>query len=215
MGRRARHPYLRAALSRAGEGRTMAHVVCDMSMSLDGYVTGPNDSRENPFGDGAGMLHNWFSSAATDQDRAILQDHIDSVGAVVMGRTSFEKNEGDGGWGDGGPLGDTPCFVVTHHEPTRAHPPIYTFVTDGVVSAIEQAKQTAGDKIVSLFGATVMQQALPLGLVHEISVHVIPVLLGGGTPLFATLDSAIRLERTRALATPAATHLRFRVVWTA
>ena len=88
-----------------------------------------------------------------------MQDLRDSVGAVVMGRTSFDKNEGDGGWGDGGPLGDTPCFVVTHHEPTRGHPPIYTFVTDGVVSAIEQAKQTAGEKIVSLFGATVMQQA--------------------------------------------------------
>jgi dihydrofolate reductase len=102
--------------------------------------------------------------------------------------------------------------VVTHHEPTRAHPPIYTFVTDGVVSAIEQAKQTAGDTIVSLFGTTVMQQTLPLGLVDELRVHVIPVLLGGGTPLFATLDSAIRLERTQALATPAATHLEFRVV---
>jgi dihydrofolate reductase len=129
-----------------------------------------------------------------------------------MGRTSFDKNEGDGGWGDSGPLGDTPCFVVTHHKPTRPHPPIYTFVTDGVVRAIEQAKQTAADKVVSLFGATVMQQALPLGLVDELRVHVIPVLLGGGTPLFATLDSAISLERTQALATPAATHLEFRVV---
>jgi dihydrofolate reductase len=80
-----------------------------------------------------------------------------------------------------------------------------------VVRAIEQAKQTAGDKVVSLFGATIMQQTLPLGLVDEIRVHVIPVLHGGGTPLFATLDSAIRLERTQALATPAAMHLGFRV----
>jgi len=128
-----------------------------------------------------------------------------------MGRTSFDKNEGDGGWADGGPLGDIPCLVVTHHEPTRVHPPIFTFVTDGVASAIEQAKDVAGDKTVGLRGATVMQQALPLGLVDKIRVHVIPVLLGGGTPLFATLDSAIRLERTRALATPAATHLEFRV----
>ncbi len=96
----------------------MTRVICDMSMSLDGYVTGPNDSRENPFGDGAELLHGWISDAATDEDRAILQDVLDSVGAVVMGRTSFDKNEGEGGWGDGGPLGDTPCFVVTHHEPT-------------------------------------------------------------------------------------------------
>jgi dihydrofolate reductase len=190
----------------------MTRVICDMSMSLDGYVTGPNDSRENPFGDGAEMLHDWIFDAATDEDRAVLQDMRDSVGAIVMGRTSFDKNEGDGGWDDGGPLGDTPCFVVTHHAPERSHPSIYTFVTDGVATAIEQAKQTAGDKKVSLFGATVMQQALPLGLVDEIRVHVIPVLLGGGTPLFAALDSTISLERTQVVATPAATHLGFRVV---
>jgi dihydrofolate reductase len=190
----------------------MTRVICDMSMSLDGYVTGPNDSRENPFGDGAEMLHDWIFDAATDEDRAVVQDVLDGVGAIVMGRTSFDKNEGDGGWDDGGPLGDTPCFVVTHHAPERSHPSIYTFVTNGVATAIEQAKQTAGDKKVSLFGATVMQQALPLGLVDEIRVHVIPVLLGGGTPLFAALDSTISLERTQVVATPAATHLGFRVV---
>ena len=190
----------------------MARVICDMSMSLDGYVTGPNDSRENPFGDGAEMLHDWLSDAATAEDRAVLQHMLDSVGAIVMGRKSFDKNEGDGGWGDSGPVGNTPCFVVTHHEPTTSHPPIYTFVTDGVVSALEQAKQRAGDKVVGLHGATVMQQALPLGLVDEIRIHVIPVLLGGGTPLFAGLDSAISLERTQALATPAAMHLGFRVM---
>jgi dihydrofolate reductase len=190
----------------------MAQVICDMSMSLDGYVTGPNDSRENPFGDGAGMMHDWIFDAPTDEDRALLEEMLDSVGAIVMGRTSFDKNEGDGGWGDGGPVGDTPCFVVTHHEPATPHPSIYTFVTDGVASAIEQANEVAGDKLVGLHGATVMQQGLALGLVDEIRVHVIPVLLGGGTPLFAHLDSAISLERTLALATPAATHLGFRVV---
>jgi len=190
----------------------MALVICDMSTSLDGYVTGPNDSRQNPFGDGAGMLHDWMFDAATDVDRAILQEMLDGVGAIVMGRKSFDKNEGDGGWGDGGPVGDTPCFVVTHTKPTASYPTLYTFVTDGVVSAIDQAKQVAGDKVIGLHGATVMQQALPLGLVDEIRVHVIPVLFGGGTPLFATLDSAITLERTQVLVTPAATHLTFRVV---
>ena len=129
-----------------------------------------------------------------------------------MGRTSFDKNEGDGGWGDAGPVGAIPCFVVTHHEPTTSYPSVFTFVTDGVGSAIEQAKRAAGDKDVGLHGATVMQQALPLGLVDEIRVHVVPVLLGGGTPLFGTLDSAITLERTEASATPAATHIGFRVV---
>ena len=190
----------------------MARVICDMSMSLDGYVTGPNDSRENPFGDGAGMLHDWLSSAATDEDRALLQEMIDGVGAVVMGRTSFDKNEGEGGWGDGGPVGEVPCFVVTHREPPATYAPVFTFVTDGVESAIEQAKAAAGEKVVGLHGATVMQQGLPLGLVDEIRVHVVPVLLGGGTPLFASLDAAIGLERTSVLATPAATHLGFRVV---
>jgi dihydrofolate reductase len=190
----------------------MTRVICDMSASLDGYVTGPNDSRENPFGDGAETLHDWIFNAATDEDRALVQETLEGAGAIVMGRTSFDKNEGDGGWGDRGPLGDTPCFVVTHHEPTRAHPPIYTFVTDGVVSAIEQAKAVADDKTVGLHGATVMQQALPLGLVDEIRVHVIPVLVDGGTTLFGRLGSSIALERTRALMTPAATHIGFRVI---
>jgi dihydrofolate reductase len=190
----------------------MALVICDMSISLDGYVTGPNDSRENPFGDGAGMLHDWMFDAATDDDRALLQEMLDGVGAVVMGRKSFNKNEGDGGWGDRGPVGGTPCFVVTHHQPTTSYSPVYRFVTDGVASAIEQAKGAAGEKVVGLHGATVMQQALPLGLVDEIRVHVIPVLLGGGTPLFGALDSSITLERTQALVTPAATHIGFRVV---
>ena len=190
----------------------MALVACDMSISLDGYVTGPNDSRENPFGDGAGMLHDWISDAATDDDRALLQDFGDRVGAVVMGRRSFDKNEGDGGWGDGGPVGDVPCFVVTHNPPATTHPAVFTFVTDGVVSAIERARTAAAGKVVGLHGATVLRQALPLGLVDEIRVHVIPVLLGGGTPLFGALDSAITLERTRVLVTPAATHIVFRVV---
>ena len=118
----------------------MSATVLDMSMSLDGYVTGPNDSRENPFGDGAEMLHDWIFDAATDDDRAILQATLDGVGAIVMGRTSFDKNEGEGGWGDAGPMGEIPCFVVTHNQPTASHPAVFTFITDGVVSAIDQAK---------------------------------------------------------------------------
>jgi dihydrofolate reductase len=190
----------------------MARVICDISMSLDGYVTGPNDSRENPFGDGADTLHDWLFKNPTDDDKAILQEALESCGAVVMGRKSFDKNEGDGGWGDGGPVGDTPVFVVTHNAPTTTYPSVYTFVTDGVKSAIDQAKEVAGDKFVGLHGATVMQQGLPLGLVDEIHVHVVPLLIGGGTRLFETLPSGMRLERVSAIATPAATHLRFRVL---
>jgi dihydrofolate reductase len=205
--------WIQASMGRAGRRLLMGLVICDMSVSLDGYVTGPNDSRENPFGDGAEMLHDWFRpGTATDDDRAILHKVVDGAGAVVTGRKSFDKNEGDGGWGDGGPLGDMPCFVVTHNAPVRRYPPVFTFVTDGVASAIGQAKKTAGDKTVHLHGATVMQQALPLGLVDEIHVHVMPVLVGGGTRLFGTLDSSITLERIQALATPAATHIAFRVI---
>src|SRR3954470_8705669 len=100
-------PTSRGEAARREEAR-MARVICDMSMSLDGYVTGPNDSRENPFGDGAGTLHDWLRDAPTDDDRAILAQLLDGVGAVVMGRTSFEKNEGDGGWGNAGPAGHVP-----------------------------------------------------------------------------------------------------------
>jgi dihydrofolate reductase len=192
----------------------MGLVFADMSVSVDGYVTGPNDSRENPFGDGAQDLHAWLRPTASDEDRALLQRTVDSVGAIVMGRRSFEKNEGDGGWGDGGPMGDIPCFVVTHHVPSRSYPPVFTFVPDGVVSAIQQAQHVAGDKNVHLFGATVMQQALPLGLVDEIHLHVMPVLVGSGTSLFGVLESAVTLERIDAVITPAATHLTFRVLGT-
>lgn len=190
----------------------MALVSCSMSMSLDGYVTGPGDSREDPWGRGAEVLHSWLFDQSTPEDEAILAEMVAGCGAVIMGRRSFDKNEGDGGWGDGGPVGDTPVFVVTHQKPTKPAPSVFTFVTDGVVSAIEQAKAAAGDKVVGLHGATVMQQALPLGLVDELVVQLVPVLLGGGTRLFDLLDDAITLERTSVTPTPAATHLRFRVV---
>lgn len=190
----------------------MGLTICDMSVSLDGFVTGPHDSRENPFGDGAQDLHAWLRPSASDEDRAVLERTIGSVGAIVMGRRSFEKNEGDGGWGDAGPMGDIPVFVLTHRAPTRSYPPVFSFVSDGVTSAIREAQQVGGGKDVHLFGATVMQQALPLGLVDEIRLHVMPVLLGGGTSLFGTLDSAIELERVGANLTPVATHLRYRVL---
>ncbi|MFD4672586.1 dihydrofolate reductase family protein [Lentzea sp. NPDC058450] len=186
----------------------MALVICDMSISLDGYVTGPNASRTTPFGDGAGGLHDWMFEKPTDSDRQYLEDAIAQCGAIVMGRTSFDKTVNE--WGPGGPLASARSFVVTHHAP-EGHAD-YTFVADGVASAIGQAREAAGDKWVGLHGATVMQQALPLGLVDEIYVHVVPLLLGGGTPLFASLGSAIRLERMPTPHSPAVDHLRFRVV---
>lgn len=190
----------------------MGKIICDMSVSLDGYVTGPNDSRENPFGDGAQDLHAWLRSTASDEDRAVLDSIVGTVGAIVMGRKSFEKNEGDGGWGEAGPMGDVPVFVLTHHLPTQSYPAVFTFVSDGAADAIQKAQQVAGDKDVHLFGATVMQQALPLGLVDELHLHVMPILIGGGTPLFGSLDAAIKLERVGAQLTPTATHLQYRIL---
>jgi dihydrofolate reductase len=190
----------------------MTKVVSDMSMSLDGYVTGPNDSRENAFGDGAGTLHDWFFKHKDSRAEEILNGLLDSCGAVVMGRTSFNKNEGDGGWGDGGPVGDTPVFVVTHNAPTEQYPSVYTFVTDGVESAIKQAKAAAGDKNVYLHGATTAQQALALGLLDEINVHIVPILLNGGTRMFENLGGQYTLEQTHSESTPGATHVGYRVV---
>ncbi|MFF5986669.1 dihydrofolate reductase family protein [Prauserella flavalba] len=190
----------------------MALVISDMSISLDGYVTGPNDSRENPFGDGAGTLHDWIFGNPDEAERAIMQEALDNTGAVIMGRTSFDKCVDM--WGENGPVAGVPIFVVTHHEPAERYPSAYTFVTDGVARAIELAKEAAGDKVVGLHGATVMQQALPLGLVDEVFVHIVPLLLGAGTPLFGSLGSAVTLERSDAIVGPSATHLRFRVVKT-
>ena len=191
----------------------MSKVISDMSMSLDGFVTGPNPTREHPFGGNhAEILHAWFFDRKTDEDIAILDEAINGCGAVVMGRKSFDDVEGEGGWGDKGPLGDTPCFVVTHHPPTKPVAPVFTFVTAGVASAIEQAKAVAGDKAVNLHGAKMPQQALALGLLDEIQIHLVPVLLGDGIRMFDYLGGPVALEGTRVVTTRGATHLRFRVV---
>ncbi|GAB3414254.1 dihydrofolate reductase family protein [Flindersiella endophytica] len=188
--------------------------VCSaMSMSLDGFVTGPNVSREHPLGVGGDPLHEWIVSG-TEQDEELLTWMARGAGAVVMGRRSYDQCEGDGGWGDGGPVAGVPCFVVTHQPPERvAAPDVFTFVTDGVESAIKQAEAVAAGKVVALHGATVPQQALQAGLLDEMFVHLVPILLGGGVRLFDLFDAApVRLERTDVIASPLVTHLRFRVV---
>jgi dihydrofolate reductase len=188
----------------------MSKVISDMSMSLDGYVCGPDDSVENPWGKGsAEVLHHWIFDNRTEADVAILRDAMDGSGAVVMGRWSYDKCVD--AWGSDGPVPGSPCFVVTHRAPESA-PSAYTFVTDGVESAIRQAKAAAGDKEVSLHGATMPQQALALGLLDEIRVHLVPLLLDGGTRLFEHLGGEHALETVHVESTPGATHLRFRVV---
>ena len=192
----------------------MGKVASSMSMSLDGYVTGPHDSRERPLGEGGDVLHDWLGPTATAADRAVLQEMVDGVGAVLMGRRSYDFCVGEGGWGDGGPVGQTPCFVLTHQAPDLdGVPKVFTFVTDGIESAIAQAQEAAGDGVVGLHGATAAQQALAAGLLDEIQVHLVPVLLGGGVRLFDLLGAdQLSLTRDRVVeAGSGVTHLRFRV----
>ncbi|MEV6412652.1 dihydrofolate reductase family protein [Kribbella sp. NPDC051718] len=191
----------------------MGTVAVGMSMSLDGFVTGPHDSRKYPLGEGGEVLHEWLWSKATAADQAVLQEMADGVGAILMGRRSYDFCVGDGGWGDGGPAGDVPCFVLTHKPPAES-PDVFTFVTDGVESAIAQAQAVAGDKTVGLHGATAAQQALAVGLLDVIQVHLVPVLLGGGVRLFDLLGAdPVNLVRDRVVeAGSGVTHLRYNVV---
>ncbi len=193
----------------------MGKVMSSMSMSLDGYVTGPHDRRGWPLGDGGDVLHRWLGSAGTSADHAVLQEMTDGIGAVLMGRRSYDICVGDGGWGDGGPAGSVPCFVLTHHAPDPADAPkVFTFVTDGIDSAVAQAKAVAGEGTVGLHGATAAQQALAAGLLDEIQVHLAPVLLGSGVRLFDLLGAEpVELVRDRVVESGSGvTHLRYRVI---
>lgn len=189
----------------------MGKVMSSMSMSLDGFVTGPQDSREEQLGIGGRPLHNWIWQEGPI-NAGLLDELVGSVGAVVMGRRSYDFSVGDGGWGTGGPVGDVPCFVLTHRPPAEA-PAVFTFVTDGIESAIAQAQAVAGDRFVGLHGATVPQQCLAAGLLDEIQVHLAPIMLGDGVRLFDLLGAGpVELKRTRVLVGEGGTtHVRFSV----
>lgn len=192
----------------------MGKVISGISMSLDGFVTGPNVTREQQLGDGGNILHRWLHNP-DPRDSALMAEMGEHVGSILMGRRSYDLAEGDGGWGDAGPAGPMPCFVLTHNPPapeTVRAPSVFTFVTDGINSAVEQAKAAAGDKVVGVHGASATQQCLAAGLMDEIQIHLAPLLLGSGTRLFEHLGGQVQLERTNVIETPNATHLRFRVV---
>jgi dihydrofolate reductase len=214
----------------------MGKLKLDISMSLDGFVAGPNATLEQPLGEGGERLHEWiFGLAAwrerhgleggtTNVDDEVLEESLRDTGAVVMGRRMFSGGEGpwegdpraEGWWGDDPPF-RAPVFVLTHHarEPVmKQGGTSYTFVTDGIEAALEQSRAAAGDKDVALAGgASVAQQCLEAGLLDEVQIHVAPVLLGGGVRLFDQLGGgAVQLEGTRVLESPAVTHLRYRVV---
>jgi dihydrofolate reductase len=202
----------------------MGKVVFNMTVSLDGFVAGPNDSPENGLGDGGDALFNWYFSGDTEipisdgnmmlkvapQSAELLKDAMKTYGAGVWGRRTFDIAQA---WG-GHPPG-SPAFIVTHTVPQQwvyeGSP--FTFVTDGIESAIRQAKQAAGDKHVVICTASILQQCLNLGLMDEIHLDVAPLLLGQGVRLFDHLNiKPIELERIRAIEAPGITHLGFSVV---
>jgi len=209
-------------------------VVVDISMSLDGFVAGPNPTLEEPLGKKGEELHEWvvrtnywrerhgLEGGEEDEDSEVIREAFSSVGASVMGRRMFSGGSGPwesdprsmGWWGDEPPF-HTPVFVLTHHarEPEEMEGgTTFFFVTDGIEAAIEQARAAAGEGNVAIGGgANAIQQALAAGLVDELQVHVAPILLGGGTRLFGEGADPIRLEATRVLASPRATHVKFDV----
>ena len=192
----------------------MTMVIFDISMSLDGFVTASNVRPEEPMGDGGQRLHEW-AFGEDERNRELLAEAVNFVGAVIAGRRTYALSVP--WWGADGPTGPArvPVFVVTHAEPEEVpEEGVYTFVTDGIESALEQAKMAAGDKDVAVMGGAEMgQQYIGAGLVDEISIHLVPVLLGGGTRMFEHFGSEhIQLESAGVIETPEATHLRFRVV---
>jgi dihydrofolate reductase len=212
----------------------MAKLRLELSISLDGFTAGPHQSEEHPLGIGGNQLHEWaFKLAAWRNQHGLeggevnasgefVEEMLAGIGATVMGRNMFGGGPGPWGadawagwWGEDPPF-HTPVFVLTHHarEPLEMQGgTTFFFITDGIESALEQAKEAAGGKDVSLGGgASVAQQYLAAGLLDELQLDVVPVLLGDGTRLFDNLaDADVKLERVRVVEAPDVTHLMYRV----
>lgn len=189
----------------------MSNLVMEITMSLDGFVAGPNLSVSEPLGVNGELLHNWLFKDKTPQNAQLLDEINTTTGAVIVGGTTYKLGIDDG-WGGQNPF-SAPAFVVCHQPPAKSVEG-FTYVIDGIESALRQANATAGAKAVWLMGgANLIQQYLKAGLVDEIHMHIAPILLGSGTRLFETSDGKLaELEITRVIETPAATHIRYRVV---
>jgi dihydrofolate reductase len=189
----------------------MAKVFLDISMSLDGFVAAANQTAEAPLGDGGELLHEW-AFAEDELDREILTDGVGGSGAVICGNRTYRDSLP--WWGADGPTGSTrlPVFVLCGEAPPRAPDGgVYSFVTAGPEAALEAAREAAGEKNVTVMGgAETARTFLAAGLLDELSIHVAPVLFGGGTRLFDGLDP-LGLESLSCVHTPTATHLRFEV----
>jgi dihydrofolate reductase len=214
----------------------MSKLRCHITISLDGFVAGPNQSEEHPLGEGGERLHEWMFPLAAwrrshgeqggvvNESTRILEESRENLGAGVMGRNMFGPVRG-GAWGDEGWTGwwgdnppyHYPVFILTHYprDPVAmAGGTTFNFVTAGIGSALEQARAAAGGNDVMLWGgARVVQQYLAAGLLDELELHVVPVLLGDGARLFDNLsDVKVQLEQVRAVEGPGVTHLKYRVV---
>jgi dihydrofolate reductase len=205
--------------------KVMSKVVVDVGMSLDGFVAGPNGGPQNALGDGGDEIHRWvydleswrerqnLAGGQSSPDAEVVDESFANVGAHVMGRRMFD--EGEVGWPDPPPF-RTPVFVLTHHSRDpwpRQGGTTFTFVTDGIESALEQAKEAADDRDVRIAGgANIIQQFLEAGLVDEVQIHLAPVLLGDGMRLFDRVDpERLALEVARVIDSPRVTHLRYDV----
>jgi dihydrofolate reductase len=198
----------------------MTQVVVDISVSLDGYVTGPDVSIANGLGDGGEALHEWVFNG-TAEDRQVLDQAFESTGAVIQGRNLFDVIDAPQGWNDemgygAKPTGEVnpPIFVVTHSAPEQTRlGDRFRFVTDGVESAVAQAREVAGGKDVYVMGGgQICHQVLAAGLADLVRLHVAPVVLGAGTRLFpADAAPTYSLDLVESISTPAAQHLTYRV----
>jgi len=191
----------------------MSTSVLYMSMSLDGYIAGPNDEPGNPGGDGFMRLHDWLVTPAGDSGRppgpaGKLIDEMNATGAVLVGRRTAEQADHYGGDHHG-----VPIFVLSHRPagPAVANYPSVTYVIDGIARAMAQAKAAAGERNVMVHGAYTAKRALEASVLDELQIHQIPVLFGGGRRLFDVLPSRVELEIGRVVDTPEATHIRYRV----
>jgi dihydrofolate reductase len=214
----------------------MTRFFVDISMSLDGFVAGPDAKLEEPLGKGGERLHDWVLRLAswrsthgldggeTGPDDDLVRATRERVGAEIMGRRMFSGGEGpweddpnaDGWWGDNPPF-HVPVFVLTHHdrEPVvKEGGTTFTFVTDGIESALEDARAAAGESDVLLGGgASVVQQYLRAGQLDELNIHVAPILLGGGVSLFGELGTdAPGLKLRKVVESPFVTHVSYEVV---
>ena len=196
----------------------MSKIVLDMSMSLDGFIAGPDDGPASPLGVGGHRLHAWLADGNGDDPTSYrpsgpsgdVFDELLATGAVLVGRRTFEIAQGwDGDHHDG-----VPIFVPTHGAPDDRPqgPAEVTYVTDGVESAVAQAKAAAGSRNVMMHGADTAQRCLRAGVLDEMEIHVVPVLLGGGRRLFDHLGAGgFELECTRVIDAPGVTHMHYRV----